>query len=168
LSVYGKGDVAPRLLRLQDKHGLNVNLLLWCLWCGVHFEEPPEIVIRKAVDLTGGWNKDVTARLRAARRALKSAPSGAPAKSVAALGERLKVEELEAERIEQEMLENLSANALKRTPSEDAGASRGRRNLAAYARLAGAAKSPGFSVSLLEELIENTLRLVENEQDVAS
>ena len=32
LEVYGRPGVAPACLALQDRHGLDVNLLLFCCW----------------------------------------------------------------------------------------------------------------------------------------
>ena len=32
LDVYGRPGVAPACLALQDRHGLDVNLLLFCCW----------------------------------------------------------------------------------------------------------------------------------------
>ena len=69
------------------------------------------------------------------------------------LRENVKAAELDAERIEQSLLEALTLENLAPDESAD-GRGRARRALAAYARLAEAAKSPGFSVTLLEELIE--------------
>lgn len=153
------------MLRLQDEHGLNVNLVLWCLWCGAYFDDAPEYVVRKAADLTQKWNCEVTARLRAARRALKSAPPDAAgvaskdalALAVEALRERVKADELASERIEQDMLETMTHGALTPASGPSGAPARARRALAAYARLAGAAKTPGFTIAILENLIENTL-----------
>lgn len=130
-----------------------MNLLLWCLWAGAHFHEPGDLLVRKAVDRTRRWSSEVTAPLRAVRRALKSAPPEAPDAASAMLRENVKAAELDAERIEQSLLEALTLENLAPDESAD-GRGRARRALAAYARLAEAAKSPGFSVTLLEELIE--------------
>lgn len=35
-SRYGKGDVAPLAILLQDRHGVNVNILLLICWCIEH------------------------------------------------------------------------------------------------------------------------------------
>lgn len=145
--VYRRPGVEPLLLRLQDGHGLDVNLVLWCLWCSTRYEEPQLPLIRKAVDLTGEWTASVVVPLRSIRRYLKAAPAQAT------LLERIKVVELAAEKIELEALEAFAASALQPATAGDP-IGRGRRTLASYARLTNAAKTPGFSVSLLEELIE--------------
>jgi len=156
LAHYSKPGVEARLLSLQDAHGLNVNLLLWGLWCAERFEAPPELVIRKAVDVTHQWPTEVTTAIRGVRRTLKAPPPQAPAAAAAELRERLKHDELMAEKIEQEMLEALAIGNLKRCAIPAGAAARARKTLAAYVRMTSAARSPGFSVSLLENLIELT------------
>ena len=135
-------------MNLQDSFGLNINLILWCLWSGDNFSEPDEIVIRKAKDLSDQWSSCVVEPMRAARRALKS-KAGSDA---ASLYDEIKAIELKGEKVEQEMLERLSLEAL--APAKGGGANRARRILASYGRLTDAARRPGFSVSLLEDLIE--------------
>jgi uncharacterized protein (TIGR02444 family) len=148
---------------LQDDHGLDVNLLLWCLWCAGRYEAPPEFVVRKAVDLTRRWSSDITATIRSVRRALKEPPAQASASAAQELRERLKAAELIAEKIEQDMLEEI-ANANLARLSEGAGAAaRARKTLASYVRMTGAAKTAGFSVSLLESLIELTFPASESD-----
>ncbi|MCQ8186420.1 TIGR02444 family protein [Parvularcula maris] len=34
IEVYTRPGVKERLLKLQDRYYLDVNILLWCLWCG--------------------------------------------------------------------------------------------------------------------------------------
>jgi uncharacterized protein (TIGR02444 family) len=164
--IYARQGAEPVLLRLQDAHGLNVNLLLWCLWCGVAFREPPEIVLRKAVDLSSSWTLAATAPLRSVRRNLKTPPRAAPADAARRLRDGVKAAELAAEEVEQQMLEALARQALELAPAAAAGArARARRNLASYVRLVDAARTPGFSVSLLEGLIELTFPPSESDGD---
>ncbi len=154
-SAYERRGVAAALLRLQDDAGLNVNILLWCLWCAQRYGEIPDLVIRKAADITAHWSADVTESLRRARRALKSPPAQADADAAKALRKTLKKAELDAEEIEQAMLERLAADQLAAPDelSEDESKACARRNLASYAALAGAASREGFSVELLDALV---------------
>ncbi len=149
---YGNESAARRLLVLQDDFDLDVNILLWCGWSAERFRDIPDIVLRKAIDLTAHWTRDVTAPLRTARRALKSPPPRASAEDAALLRETVKAAELTAERIEQDMLARLAADAL--APADDAPNSlaRLRRNLVNYAAIVGAQRRKGFSVVLLDEL----------------
>lgn len=162
--IYARPGAEPLLLRLQDAHGLNVNLLLWCLWCGVAFREPPEIVLRKAVDLSSSWTLAATAPLRSVRRNLKTPPRSAPKDAALRLRDCVKAAELAAEDVEQQMLEAVARQDL--APAQaPGGAARARRNLASYVRLVDAARTPGFSVSLLEGLIELTFPPSESDGD---
>lgn len=152
VAIYARPDAERLLVALQDRHGLSVNMLLWCLWCGANFEAPGELIVRKADDMSRQWSANVTAPLRMARRTLKAPPIMVPEIEREALRERIKAAELEAERLEQAALEKLAKDNLTPRPGVNA-SSRARKALAAYIRLTDAAKTPGFSVSLLEDLI---------------
>lgn len=91
--------------------------------------------------------------LRVARRALTSPPIKAPARAVETLKGEIKKCEFEAERLEQAALETLARDNLNTASDAGEAAVRARKALAAYIRLTDAAKTPGFSVSLLEDLI---------------
>ncbi len=154
-AAYERQGVPAALLRLQDDAGLNVNILLWCLWCAERYAEIPELAIRKAADIAATWSAEVTENLRRTRRALKSPPDQADADAAKALRKKIKKAELDAEEIEQAMLERLAADQLEpsATPTAEERETRARRNLAAYAALAGAANHEGFNTALLETLI---------------
>lgn len=153
LDRYAWEGVESLSLRLQDEFGLSVNMLLWSCWCATRYEAAPDLVMRKAIDVSGQWNAGVTAPLRQARRFLKDRrePEGAEA-----LRERIKAAELSAEELEQTMLARLAATALTpaRTPGRAQVLSCARRNLASYAALMRAAKRKGFSTSLLHDFID--------------
>lgn len=145
VTAYRAPGAEETLLTLQDAHGLNVNLLLWCVWNAAHFAEPDETAIRRAMMIARDWEDEIVAPLRRARRALKSRDSAAPLRA------KIKDAELAAEREVQSALDAFSQRALPPAPAGDA-IVRARRSLAAYARAAGAAKTAGFSVSLLEKI----------------
>lgn len=166
LRIYARPGVEALLLTLQDRHGLDVNLLLWRLWCAERFEEPSDLVGRKAADAMRRWSDDVTAPMRRVRRALKAGPQQALAGRAAAVAERLKQIELAAEKIAQDVLEGLATEHLLPAQDAEGAVSRARRSLAAYVRTTGAPKSEGFSVSLLEDLIELTILRSESDRDV--
>lgn len=154
---YQGEGAARRLLALQDEFELDVNILLWCGWSAERYREISDLVLKKAIDLTARWTRDVTGPIRAARRALKTPPQRASADAATSLRETVKSAELAAEKIEQEMLARLAADAL--TPADDARNSlaRLRRNLVNYAAIAGAQRRKGFSVALLEDLARTLL-----------
>lgn len=149
-NAYGAPGAEETLLTLQDAHGLNVNLLLWCVWIAGRFAEPDEATLRRAMMIADEWERDAVAPLRRVRRTLKSR-SG-----VEALRRKVKDAELCAERELQAALESFAVTRLAAAQDGEAPA-RARRTLAAYARAAGAGKTPGFSVTLLEKVAGLTL-----------
>jgi uncharacterized protein (TIGR02444 family) len=112
LAVYREGAVQRECLELQDRYGVDVNLLLFCAFIGaVRGAAMPDQAVRLAGELVEDWHRDIVASLREVRRALKPlAIDASPvAASAAALRANVKAMELEAERIEQTMLERWSA-----------------------------------------------------------
>lgn len=104
LVVYARPGVAEACLRLQDGRGLDVNLLLHALWCGTlgHRITLPE---RRRLDAAAApWQAEAVRPLRAVRRWLKAQDS-LPAPEAEALRQGVKAQELEAERLEQRLLE---------------------------------------------------------------
>ena len=97
LQVHGAPGVEAFCLALQDAHGGDVNLLLCAAWCGASGRgRLGEAGIARLDAATAGLRGEVVARLRAARRWLKPAAASSP--RLAALRERVKAIELEAER----------------------------------------------------------------------
>jgi uncharacterized protein (TIGR02444 family) len=119
LAVYADPDVQMECLALQDGYGVDVNILLFCAYAGaVHGVVVPEAALLQAVEHVASWQKDVISKLRDARRALKpfiSQPSPI-ADSATPLREQVKASELEAERVEQTMLETWSATRIDLWP----------------------------------------------------
>jgi uncharacterized protein (TIGR02444 family) len=52
LETYSRPGVAEALLDLQDRFNLSVNMLLWCLWSSRYFEPAPDVVVRRAADIS--------------------------------------------------------------------------------------------------------------------
>jgi uncharacterized protein (TIGR02444 family) len=138
---------------LQDAHGLNIPIILWCLWTGAFFAEPDAATMKRAIAIGAAWERKVVAPLRSVRRALKDGVEG---KTPVALREQVKSAELAAEAEALSQLEMLTRRQVGAAATADA-RSRARRTLAAYARAAGAAESPGFSIALLEIVIGLTV-----------
>jgi uncharacterized protein (TIGR02444 family) len=112
LAVYADPAVQQECLKLQDDHGVDVNLLLFCAFVGAaHGAVLSEQAVNEAANVSRAWQKDVVGALRAARRTLKrfAAESGPLDTPIAALRARVKELELDAERIEQAMLEHWAA-----------------------------------------------------------
>ncbi len=111
LRVYRAPGVQAACLALQDGLGVDVNLLLLCGWQASRGASLDRRRLRQAIARVGGWQSQVVAPLRQARRAHKQlAPAdAASAESAAALHKRLLGLELELEYAEQSMLADLAA-----------------------------------------------------------
>ncbi|GIK98779.1 MAG: hypothetical protein BroJett029_29880 [Alphaproteobacteria bacterium] len=134
LEVYGRPGVAPACLALQDRHGLDVNLLLFCCWAASRGVRLDQRAIAGAEAAVAGWRNQVVKPLRSLRRRLKREIAGFPDADLAALRERVLAVELEGERLAQGRLESL-------LPSAEAGSETGLvlavRALRLYFRLEG-------------------------------
>jgi len=123
LGVYADPAVQKECLDLQDRFGVDVNMLLFCTFAGaVHSALLPDADINDAAAAVRDWHENVVANLREARRALKrfaAAPSPV-ATSAEALRTSVKASEHEAERIEQTILDVWCALRLDRLPRTEA------------------------------------------------
>jgi uncharacterized protein (TIGR02444 family) len=101
LAVYAAPGVADECLAVQESHGVDVNVLLFCAWlaaaCKVALT-PGDI--EGIVAAVRSWHEEAVKPLRGVRRYMKDVPGG----DVAVLRTRVKGAELEAEQIEQAML----------------------------------------------------------------
>lgn len=78
-SVYDLPGVEDACLELQDRHGMDVVALLWCIWAGRHHGVIDAGAMERIVAETAPWHAEVVAPLRAVRRRLKQADgSSAP------------------------------------------------------------------------------------------
>lgn len=103
LAVYGRGGVAEACLALQDRHGLDVNLLLLCCWAGAQGHALEAAEVARLMAAVADWHREVVRPLRGVRRWLKT--QGAASAGLAGPVRRtIKEKELEAERIEQLLL----------------------------------------------------------------
>ncbi len=117
LAVYADRAVQDECLALQDQVGIDVNLILLCAFVGaVHGCVLTEADMASARTLVHEWQDDVVRPLRGARRKLK-AVAGQDAQELRA---QVKAAELEAERIEQTMLEQWALANLTGRPAGDA------------------------------------------------
>lgn len=141
VALYAKPGVAPACLDLQERHGIDVNALLFCLWLAESGRGPaPRAVLDAAFDAAGPWHQRVVRALRPLRRLLKPGFEPIDAELVRALRARIQKVEIDAEHVEQL---TLAASAAARVLPR-AGLSLGERaahaagHAAAYfARIAG-------------------------------
>ncbi|MGO9006628.1 MAG: TIGR02444 family protein [Beijerinckiaceae bacterium] len=137
LQTYAKPSVAQTCLDLQDRFGIDVNVILFMLWCAHYGRRLSAESIRNVVDLVNSWQADVVYPLRLARRALKHPAPNWPPQGTESLRERVKAAELEAERLQQEvMASSISVTGIG-LPDEIRAAARA--NLESYAEIASVA-----------------------------
>jgi len=111
LRVYGGGKVAASCLWLQDHRGVDVNLVLYGCWLGSRGMELTAATLDAALRSTAPWAREVVAPLRRARRWMKTSQGlrdKVAERDYAALRERIKATELAAERLEQQLLQQIA------------------------------------------------------------
>ncbi len=108
LDLYAREGVPAACLRLQDRDGLDVNLVLFCLWCGATGRPLDVDTLRRAVATCRPWRETALLQLRMVRRALKRGVADVPAERAEPVRERIKLLELEAEHVQQDMLRVLA------------------------------------------------------------
>lgn len=100
LAVYAMPCVHAECLTLQDTHGIDVNVLLYCAWVGAcGFRRLAAQDITRACEAVATWHGEVVSPLRAARKSAKRLADRASA-ARAAIAEA----ELAAERVAQDLL----------------------------------------------------------------
>jgi uncharacterized protein (TIGR02444 family) len=132
LRVYKRQAVAPSCIALQDRAGIDVNLLLFCLWAGRNGVALKATTMKAALSVSNEWRVAVVQPLRNVRRHLKEPAQSSPA--LRTLRERVLASELQAERLQQDALYAL-ARPVK--PGKGEPAMLAADNLAAYCRAAG-------------------------------
>lgn len=116
LQLYAAPGVAAECLALQDKLGLDVNVLLFAVWLGatrgVRLDQSDLHRIDQIVAL---WSSEVVRPMRAVRQKLKLMPEIADPQ-VLALRRQIADAELNSEQIEQALLYRL-AETFARAPA---------------------------------------------------
>lgn len=102
LAVYGRPGVPAACLGLQDAHGVDVNVLLYCCWMAHRGWPLSPAQCRAAMKLTEAWRRDVVWPLRTIRRHVGTLDRASP--SIASAYESLKACELRLEQQQQAML----------------------------------------------------------------
>ena len=99
LALYGQPGVARECLELQDKFGLNINLLLFCAWLGRRGTAVTRDDLEGASRSISSWHDHVVRPLRGVRRQMKLHHE-----DVSALRANVQRVEIEAEQVEQALL----------------------------------------------------------------
>ncbi|MCP5370963.1 MAG: TIGR02444 family protein [Hyphomicrobiales bacterium] len=134
VALYGRPGVHEACLALQQRLGLDVNLLLYAVWIGWRGGGRLDgAALDRARASVETWHRTVVEPLWAAQRALKETPfPGVAAARAAALRAAVVQAELDAERVTQDLL-HAQAPAPPHRPETDP--ERRRADAAANARL---------------------------------
>jgi uncharacterized protein (TIGR02444 family) len=128
LAFYALPEVARALIVLQDRDGLDVNLILFALWLGISGRGRLRGDALKAAERAIGTVRyEVVKPLRSLRRRLKDIPEP----DIQQLREGVKALELAGEKLVQTRLARLAGPALGNIPAKDRCAAAG-ANLALY------------------------------------
>jgi uncharacterized protein (TIGR02444 family) len=105
LRVYKTPGVSDACLAIQERHGADVNVVLFCCWLGETGRGAitPERLAEACESVTS-WHESVVQRLRAVRRLLKDNAGKAPADLASSLRAQIQANEIDAEHIELLML----------------------------------------------------------------
>ncbi len=109
--AYESAEVERLCLALQDDHGQCVCYLLWAIWAGEQGRAVTAGLAGQAAALALDWEASVLKPLRAVRRRLKSAVAGISDSAREDARERLKAEEIAAERLLLDALEAMTPAA---------------------------------------------------------
>lgn len=148
LRFYARPRAAPACLELQDRAGVDVNVMLYLLFLAHQGRQLDRDNISLIDATVNEWRDQVVKPLRTIRRRLKDGMGPVDLDATAALRTEVKRIELEAERIEQHTLEQLvPASGIGKPASSRATAAR--ENLTAYGKLLG-----GLPAGPVETLLE--------------
>jgi len=104
LRIYGTPGVPAACLTLQDGSGVDVNVLLFGLFAASQGRQLATADVKAIAAAIDPWRLNAVVPLRGVRRFLKDTPAGFEAQDIPALRQRVKMMELEAEQLQQEVL----------------------------------------------------------------
>ena len=113
VDAYRKPGVADACLSLQERHGLDVNVLLLCCWFGCTRGVLDEHLWERVLAFSGPWAENVVRPLRAARTWMKHTGCALPEISnddCMSLREEIKRIELKAEQLQENSLQELAGD----------------------------------------------------------
>ena len=150
LRIYGTPGVPAACLTLQDGSGVDVNVLLFGLFAASQGRQLAPADVTAIATAIEPWKLHAVVPLRGVRRFLKDIPAGFEAQDIPALRQRVKMMELEAERLQQEVLYSSWPMEALGAPAPAAEAARA--NVEAYGSALGAQFNAGAVDCLLAAL----------------
>ncbi len=145
LALYDRPGVAAALIGLQDRLGVDVNMVLFCCWAGAESRILSRDDLAAVEAVAEPWQAEVVRPLRSLRRRLKGGFGVLPAARIEAFRKRINELELEAEHIAQEAM----AGQLRRDRRGQRSADAVAANLGAYLRLRRLAVGPAERADLI-------------------
>ena len=141
LRVYRSPGVSAACLEVQERLGLDVNVLLFCCWLGASGRGAvPRTTLVRARDSVATWHESVVKHLRSVRRALKDGIASAPPELAQALRAQIQAREIDAEHIEQLMLAaSVAALVVKARATDDERVDDAVANVGTYVQSLGVA-----------------------------
>jgi uncharacterized protein (TIGR02444 family) len=152
LSFYRQGGVSEACLDLQDRCGVDVNIVLFLLWTATLRRRLEANETRALADKVRGWQNDVVVPIRNLRRFLKTPPPLLDEGTAELFRTKVKAVELESERLQQEAMFALTPGL--HYEFADSVEEAARTNLANYQSVTG----QQFAIAAIETLV-NALRL---------
>ena len=102
LEVYRRDGVSPALITFQDRHNLDVNILLLCLWAGQSGRgELDDADFGHVLSVSANWNPEIVCAIRAVRIRLRDEIALVPKDLSDAVRKKLLELEIECEHVEQ-------------------------------------------------------------------
>ncbi len=133
LEVYMAPGVGEACLGLQERHGLDVNFLLFCVWTGASGRGVlDERGMEAATSSARLWHDAVVRPLRAVRTRMKGGLPPAPAELAESLRRRIQEIEIDCEHAEQLMLAGSVGLVPDESRPEDGRAEDAAANVARY------------------------------------
>ena len=143
LALYARSEVEAACLNLQDEHGFDVMIVLFCIYAGHKGQKLSAKTLEQAAEIGREWGRNIVGPLRLVRRRLKNnIPAAVDPHDAYRLRTRLQALEQDAERIQHEQLFKLIAGS---APPSQAAA---RANLVSYAGKLGVSPPEEFDLLL--------------------
>jgi uncharacterized protein (TIGR02444 family) len=136
LTLYRQSGVSDACIALQDGCGVDVNLLLFLFWLASDDRQLSAADVKLLDDNVRDWRNLTIIPIRDARRKLKDAATLVEPGRQEAFRNKVKMIELEAERLQQEALYEFSRSGPLGMAAPAAAAARA--NIAAYQGVLGA------------------------------
>lgn len=157
-ALYNRRAVQTVCIALQDRHDLDVNMLLYCCWLATRNIAIDGIKMQAILSQIQDWQRDVVKPLRVIRHRMKGGIGSFPIDEAEVLRARIKKLELESEYMEQQQLEAATRRLGERELEVNDYSSLALANLEFYF-VASRFKLGSMDTKDLETLVTESMRL---------